>query len=98
MQCLGSFVYVFLGTLTPNVTFGGLLGQATDQYMVTGLLHVLKYRIDNSLLHNSVFVIIIQILNDIIKLKCRLPVLKEQKHMTGVMRKILLFAFQSPFG
>jgi hypothetical protein len=34
VQCLGSFVYVFLGTLTPNVTFGGLLGQATDQYMV----------------------------------------------------------------
>jgi hypothetical protein len=34
IQCLASFVYVFLGTLTPNVTFGGLLGQATDQYMV----------------------------------------------------------------
>ena len=34
IQCLGSFVYVFLGTLTPNVTFGGLLGEATDQYMV----------------------------------------------------------------
>ncbi|CAG2239630.1 NCBE [Mytilus edulis] len=33
IQCFASFVYVFLGTLTPNVTFGGLLGQATDQYM-----------------------------------------------------------------
>ncbi|XP_078321588.1 electrogenic sodium bicarbonate cotransporter 1-like isoform X2 [Crassostrea virginica] len=51
VQCLGSFVYVFLGTLTPNVTFGGLLGQATDQYMgvmecifaaaVTGILFAL---------------------------------------------------------
>lgn len=33
IQCLAAFVYVFLGTFTPNVTFGGLLGQATDQYM-----------------------------------------------------------------
>ncbi|KAK3108694.1 hypothetical protein FSP39_013514 [Pinctada imbricata] len=51
IQCLGSFVYVFLGTLTPNVTFGGLLGEATDQYMgvmecifaaaVTGILFAL---------------------------------------------------------
>ena len=35
IQCLAAFVYVFLGTFTPNVTFGGLLGQATDQYMVS---------------------------------------------------------------
>lgn len=51
IQCLASFVYVFLGTLTPNVTFGGLLGVATDQYMgvmecifaaaVTGVLFAL---------------------------------------------------------
>ena len=51
IQCLASFVYVFLGTLTPNVTFGGLLGQATDQYMgvmecifaaaITGILFAL---------------------------------------------------------
>ncbi|KAJ8313637.1 hypothetical protein KUTeg_008198 [Tegillarca granosa] len=33
IQCLASFIYVFLGTMTPNVTFGGLLGEATDQYM-----------------------------------------------------------------
>lgn len=33
IQCLAAFIYVFLGTFTPNVTFGGLLGQATDQYM-----------------------------------------------------------------
>ena len=37
IQCLAAFVYVFLGTFTPNVTFGGLLGQATDQYMVSTL-------------------------------------------------------------
>lgn len=51
IQCLAAFVYVFLGTFTPNVTFGGLLGQATDQYMgvmecifaaaVTGILFAL---------------------------------------------------------
>ncbi|KAK3083073.1 hypothetical protein FSP39_013225 [Pinctada imbricata] len=35
LQCVASFVYLFLATLTPNVTFGGLLGQATDQYMGT---------------------------------------------------------------
>nr|BAU71495.1 putative sodium-driven chloride bicarbonate exchanger [Phreagena okutanii] len=51
IQALAAFVYVFLGTFTPNVTFGGLLGQATDQYMgvmecifaaaVTGILFAL---------------------------------------------------------
>ncbi|XP_052812134.1 electroneutral sodium bicarbonate exchanger 1-like isoform X2 [Mya arenaria] len=51
IQCLAAFIYVFLGTFTPNVTFGGLLGQATDQYMgvmecifaaaVTGILFAL---------------------------------------------------------
>ena len=50
IQCLAAFVYVFLGTFTPNVTFGGLLGQATDQYMVgahwsyyTGNLNIVTY-------------------------------------------------------
>ncbi|KAK6166324.1 hypothetical protein SNE40_023048 [Patella caerulea] len=33
IQCLASFVYIFLATLTPNVTFGGILGIQTDQYM-----------------------------------------------------------------
>ncbi|KAI8777669.1 sodium-driven chloride bicarbonate exchanger [Biomphalaria glabrata] len=33
IQSLASFVYIFLATLTPNVTFGGMLGQETDQYM-----------------------------------------------------------------
>uniref|UniRef100_K1QYU5 Anion exchange protein n=1 Tax=Magallana gigas TaxID=29159 RepID=K1QYU5_MAGGI len=35
VQCFASFVYLFLATLTPNVTFGGLLGVATKQYMGT---------------------------------------------------------------
>ncbi|CAL1539317.1 unnamed protein product [Lymnaea stagnalis] len=35
IQCFASIIYLYLATLTPNVTFGGLLGQATDQYMGT---------------------------------------------------------------
>ncbi|KAL3855467.1 hypothetical protein ACJMK2_014678 [Sinanodonta woodiana] len=35
IQCVASFMYLFLATLTPNVTFGGLLGDATDKYMGT---------------------------------------------------------------
>ena len=34
IQCVASFFFLFLATLTPNVTFGGLLGKETDQYMV----------------------------------------------------------------
>lgn len=34
IQCVASVVYLYLATLTPNVTFGGLLGLATDNYMV----------------------------------------------------------------
>lgn len=34
IQCVASVIFLYLATLTPNVTFGGLLGQATDQYMV----------------------------------------------------------------
>ncbi|XP_046332973.1 sodium bicarbonate cotransporter 3-like isoform X1 [Haliotis rufescens] len=33
IQCIASFIYIFLATLTPNVTFGGILGQSTNQYM-----------------------------------------------------------------
>jgi hypothetical protein len=35
IQCIASTIFLFLATLTPNVTFGGLLGQATEQYMVS---------------------------------------------------------------
>ena len=37
IQCVASTIFLFLATLTPNVTFGGLLGIATDQYMVCKL-------------------------------------------------------------
>ncbi|KAK3791314.1 hypothetical protein RRG08_012501 [Elysia crispata] len=33
VQCVASFIYIFLATLTPNVTFGGMLGEETDQYL-----------------------------------------------------------------
>ncbi|GFS07692.1 anion exchange protein [Elysia marginata] len=33
VQCVASFVYIFLATLTPNVTFGGMLGKETNQYL-----------------------------------------------------------------
>ncbi|KAK3795634.1 hypothetical protein RRG08_025685 [Elysia crispata] len=35
IQCVASIIFLYLATLTPNVTFGGLLGQATDQHMGT---------------------------------------------------------------
>ncbi|KAK3789928.1 hypothetical protein RRG08_004040 [Elysia crispata] len=35
IQCVASTIFLFLATLTPNVTFGGLLGQGTEQYMGT---------------------------------------------------------------
>ncbi|XP_076087744.1 electrogenic sodium bicarbonate cotransporter 1-like [Mytilus galloprovincialis] len=35
IQCVASFIYLFLATLTPNVTFGGLLSTATEGYMGT---------------------------------------------------------------
>ncbi|XP_059143342.1 electroneutral sodium bicarbonate exchanger 1-like [Physella acuta] len=35
VQCFASTIFLFLATLTPNVTFGGLLGQGTEQYMGT---------------------------------------------------------------
>ncbi|KAH3747855.1 hypothetical protein DPMN_182287 [Dreissena polymorpha] len=35
IQSVASIIFLFLATLTPNVTFGGLLGQATNQYMGT---------------------------------------------------------------
>ena len=34
IQCLASFVFLYFACLTPIITFGGLLGQATDNNMV----------------------------------------------------------------
>ncbi|CAG2242298.1 SLC4A8 [Mytilus edulis] len=33
IQCFASFIYLFLATLAPNVTFGGLLGDEIDNFM-----------------------------------------------------------------
>ncbi|KAK7500834.1 hypothetical protein BaRGS_00008078 [Batillaria attramentaria] len=33
IQCLPAFIFIFLATLTNNVTFGALLGQGTGNYM-----------------------------------------------------------------
>ncbi|KAK7507322.1 hypothetical protein BaRGS_00001257 [Batillaria attramentaria] len=33
IQCLASFVFLYFACLTPIITFGGLLGDATDNYM-----------------------------------------------------------------
>ncbi|XP_071150027.1 electrogenic sodium bicarbonate cotransporter 1-like [Mytilus edulis] len=33
IQCFASFIYLFLATLAPNVTFGGLLGDKIDNFM-----------------------------------------------------------------
>lgn len=35
LQCFATTIYIFLATLSPNVTFGGLLGQATDYNMAS---------------------------------------------------------------
>ncbi|KAK3083416.1 hypothetical protein FSP39_022102 [Pinctada imbricata] len=35
IQCVASTLFLYLATLTPNVTFGGLLSIATDSYMGT---------------------------------------------------------------
>lgn len=34
IQCLGAVLFMYLATLTPNITFGALLGQSTQHYMV----------------------------------------------------------------
>ncbi|GAB1610813.1 electroneutral sodium bicarbonate exchanger 1 [Argonauta hians] len=35
LQCLASVIFLFLATFTQNVTFGGILGEKTDNYMGT---------------------------------------------------------------
>jgi len=35
MQCVASFLFLYFAILTANVTFGGLLGDATDNYIVS---------------------------------------------------------------
>ena len=46
LQCLASFIFLYFAILTPIVTFGGLLSDATDNYLVsiyTGIRVMLKY-------------------------------------------------------
>ena len=35
IQCFASFVFLYFACLTPIITFGGLLGDATDNNMVS---------------------------------------------------------------
>ena len=37
LQCLASFGFIYFACLTPIVTFGGLLGAATDNHLVSVL-------------------------------------------------------------
>ena len=38
LQCFASIVFLYFACVTPIVTFGGLMGKATDGYMVS--IHV----------------------------------------------------------
>jgi hypothetical protein len=38
IQCLASFFFMYFACLTPIITFGGLLGAATEENMVTSYL------------------------------------------------------------
>ena len=46
VQCIAAFFFMYFACLTPIVTFGGLLGAATDNYIV---------RFHRLLLHSFVF-------------------------------------------
>jgi len=35
LQCLATIVFLYFACITPIVTFGGMLGQTTDSYMVS---------------------------------------------------------------
>ena len=43
IQCFASIVFLYFACVTPIVTFGGLLGLATDNWMVTLSLLVAFY-------------------------------------------------------
>jgi len=50
IQCVASILYMYLATLTPNITFGALLGLATEQYMVSIARECLNKRCEAQLL------------------------------------------------
>ena len=35
IQCLASFFFMYIACITPIITFGGLLGDATEDYIVS---------------------------------------------------------------
>ena len=37
IQCVASFIFMYIACITPIITFGGLLGGATDDYIVSEL-------------------------------------------------------------
>jgi len=39
LQCLATIVFLYFACITPIVTFGGMLGQTTDGYMVSTYRH-----------------------------------------------------------
>ncbi len=51
LQCLASILFLYFACVTPIVTFGGLLGQATDGYMVRTF--IMSCIIDCNLFTNS---------------------------------------------
>lgn len=38
LQCLASFLFLFCACMSPVITFGGLLGEATDGHIVSSSL------------------------------------------------------------
>ena len=38
LQCLATIVFLYFACITPIVTFGGMLGKTTDDYMVSVLI------------------------------------------------------------
>ncbi len=36
LQCLASTIFLYFACITPIVTFGGMMGEKTDNYMVRG--------------------------------------------------------------
>jgi len=40
LQCLASFFFMYFACLTPIITFGGLLGTATDNNIVSEVIHI----------------------------------------------------------
>jgi len=37
MQCLASIFFIFFAVISPVVTFGGVMGQKTDGYLVSSV-------------------------------------------------------------